>query len=166
MNWKIYLSVSDLKKSYYQRQRDSFQSRRAMKHWKVLLVTTVGREEIAKTFWPWWQPFNSLFFGTFTLFLCFPFSFLLLKKVCVFVCVCLCMYVCMCVCLFVCMGRGGIHPHAPPLSVMPALIMSSIKIRPVQEKIEIVLIFSFLKFWFLIYIQKTLKYLKYRSDPF
>ena len=92
---------------------------KAMKHWKVLLVTTVGREEMAKTFWPWWQPFNSLFFGTFTLSLCFPFFFLLLKKVCVFACVCLCMYVCVCVCLCV-WGEGACTPtHLPSLWCQP-----------------------------------------------
>ena len=40
------------------------------------------------------------------------------------------------------------------------------KIWYVQEKIEIGLIFSYFKFWFLIYIQIASKCLKLRSDPF
>ena len=75
-----------------QGRQNGFESGVSVKHWQVLSATMIGRPEkffnsrrsrMAKTvtFWPWWQPFNSFCLKVVLFFLCFPFFYLLCKKV-------------------------------------------------------------------------------------
>ena len=88
-------------------------------HWQVLSATMVGRQEkcsnsrssrMAKTtiFWPWWQPFDSFYFETFSFLPLSPFFLFAMQK----------------------SGGGWAWPPRPPGIAGPPLFIASFSLYP------------------------------------